>query len=201
MEPIEGMSFRHFCDACFPERFNGWTVEQWRAAAAFERASAFGEFSRVKMGRAGGKTTLAMAAVWWAALTQMKQFVVVASANIEYSKALIDMIWSELYHSPVLNGALGNERKRSRVDKSRNWIDVAGCTIAGRSVISGARGLKVQRHGVFLRPDFLIIDDPLDVLAARSVAASELVAREVRNLRNAGAVGTRTGGVELWTPN
>jgi len=191
-------SFELFCREYFPAVFNlPWSTAHREAIAEIERIIRDGGQLAYAMPRGSGKTSLAEAAVLWAALYGYRQFPLVIGSDASSALELLESIKSELECNDELlgdfpevcypirrlegiahrcNGQTFNGQ-RTHIHWSADQIilptipgsKASGCILAVAGLTGRLRGMKFKRpDGSSVRPDLVILDDPQTDESARS---------------------------------
>lgn len=197
-------SFKHFCDAYFPQTFHlPWSEDHLKVISKIEQAVLEGGLFAMAMPRGSGKTSLCEAACMWSMLYGHREFVAMIGSDEEHAADMLDSIKAELENSddllddfpevcfPIraLEGI--TQRASGQLYQGRptgiGWTakEIVLPTIEG-SPASGAiirvagitgriRGMKFKRpDGRSVRPSLVIIDDPQTDESARSVHGHRL---------------------------
>lgn len=192
-------SFRLFCETYLRAWFYmGWSKDHLKAIKKIEMAVLEGRLFALAMPRGGGKTTLCLAAVIWAAVYGHHQYIVLIGATQPKAKKLLRTVYNSLERNPLLFEDFPKicfpirklERTPQRTAKqkcngeytSMTWtkLEIVLPTIEGSAAsgtvvtVCGMNGGEIRGQfidmpdGGILRPSLVLLDDPQTKGSAKS---------------------------------
>jgi hypothetical protein len=193
-------SFKLFCETYYPDVFNlAWSPDHLRVIERVETVVKHGGLFALAMPRSSGKSSTCEAAVVWAALSGIHEFIVLISSEVGLATEQLDSIKTDFETNDLLaedfpevcypieklerinNRASGQtcNGKHTRIKWTSNMIILptiegaatSGVIIKTAGITGRIRGMKYKRPHDHrtVRPSLVLLDDPQTDESAASI--------------------------------